>query len=755
MDDLYNNLKVYEPKVKGMSSSSSSTQNMAFVSSSNNNTSSTNEVVNIAHGVSTVSTQVNAAYSTNIDNLSDALTVNGNETIGFDKSKVEYYNCHKRGHFARECRAPRNQDNKNKESSRRSVSVETSTSIALVSCDSLGGYDWKVSNDSICSKSYLETVKFLKSQNYQLLKDLKKSELNVLSVFLYGKIEEEVYVCQPPGFEDLDFPDRVYKVEKALYGLHQALRAWYETLSTYLLDNGFQRGKLTRTYSSKGTKKKKDGIFISQDNYVKEILKKFRFTEVKTASTPIETQKPLLKDEDGEKVDVHMYRLLIGSLMYLTSSILDIMFAVCACARYQVNPKVLHLHAVKRIFRYLKGQPKLGLWYPKDSPFDLVAYMDSDYARASLDRKSTIEGQNYQWGSIVTCPSRCQEIIIIESTVRRDLQLEDTEGVDCLPNSTIFEQLALMGPKTTAWNEFSSTIASVIICLATNQKFNFSKFIFESMVRNLDNVSGKFLMYPRKPKRKDTQVPQSSDYSKNVADEAVYKELGNSLVRAATTSSSLETEQDSGGGPRCQETIGDTTARTRFKSVSKHSNDSLLARGNTLQSDEDRLKLDELMALCTTLQTRVLDLENVQDDTDKEMFDMDALNVSTAATTVTITTEEITLAQALEALKTSKPRSCCEEVLKFTSEFDKEERLAREKAKKEKEANIALIETWDDIHAKIDVDHQLAKILHAQEQEELSVEENATLFQQLLEKRRKHFSAKRAEEKRNKPPTKA
>ncbi|GJZ83877.1 ribonuclease H-like domain-containing protein [Tanacetum coccineum] len=172
MDDLYNNLKVYEPEVKGMSSSSSSTQNMAFVSPSNNNTSNTNEAVNTAHGVSIASTQVNAANSTNIDNLNDTviydieemdlrwqiamltmrarrflkntrrkLTVNDNETIGFDKSKVECYNCHKRGHFARECRAPRNQDNKNKESSRRSVPVETSTSTALVSCDGLGGYD--------------------------------------------------------------------------------------------------------------------------------------------------------------------------------------------------------------------------------------------------------------------------------------------------------------------------------------------------------------------------------------------------------------------------------------------------------------------------------------------------------------------------------------------------------------------------------------------------------------------------------------
>ncbi|GKB74251.1 putative reverse transcriptase, RNA-dependent DNA polymerase, partial [Tanacetum coccineum] len=152
---------------------------------------------------------------------------------------------------------------------------------------------------------------------YASFKDFVVYQMDVKSAFLNGKIEKEVYVCQTPGFEDPDFPDRVYKVEKSLYGLHQAPKAW--------------------------------------------------FIEVKTASTLMKTHKPLLKDEDGEEVDVHMYR-------------------------YQVNPKVSHLYAVKRIFRYLKGQPKLGIWYPKDSPFDLVAYTDSDYAGASLDRKSTIGG---------------------------------------------------------------------------------------------------------------------------------------------------------------------------------------------------------------------------------------------------------------------------------------------------------------------------------------------------------------------------
>ncbi|GKB88789.1 putative ribonuclease H-like domain-containing protein [Tanacetum coccineum] len=230
---------------------------------------------------------------------------------------------------------------------------------------------------------------------YASFKDFVVYQMDVKSAFLYGKIKEEVYVCQPPGFEDPDFPDRVYKVEKSLYGLHQAPRAWYETLSTYLLDNGFQREKIDKTLF---IKRHKGDILLVQvyvDDIIygstkKELCNAFeKFTEVKTASTPMETQKPLLKDEDGEEVDVHMYRSMIGSLMYLTSSRPDIMFAVCAWARYQVNPKVSHLHAVKRIFRYLKYQPKLGLLYPKDSPFDLVAYTDSDYARASLDTKST------------------------------------------------------------------------------------------------------------------------------------------------------------------------------------------------------------------------------------------------------------------------------------------------------------------------------------------------------------------------------
>ncbi|GJV87543.1 putative ribonuclease H-like domain-containing protein [Tanacetum coccineum] len=254
---------------------------------------------------------------------------------------------------------------------------------------------------------------------YASFKDFVVYQMDVKSAFLYGRIEEEVYICQPPGFEDPEFPNRVYKVEKALYGLHQAPRAWCETLSTYLLDNGFQRmssiGELTFFLGLQVTQKD-DGIFISQDKYVDEILKKFGFSTVKTASTPIETSKPLLKDAETKDVDVHLYRSMIGSLMYLTALRPDIMFVVCACARFQVTPKVSHLHVVKRIFRYLKGQPKLGLWYPKDSPFDLEAYTDSDYASASLDRKSTTGGCQFHGSRLISWKCKKQTIVANSTT---------------------------------------------------------------------------------------------------------------------------------------------------------------------------------------------------------------------------------------------------------------------------------------------------------------------------------------------------
>ncbi|GJT70987.1 putative ribonuclease H-like domain-containing protein [Tanacetum coccineum] len=461
------------------------------------------------------------------------------------------------------------------------------------------------------------------------------------SAFLYGKSGESVWSVAPSGLKS-NYPDRVYKVEKALYGLHQAPRAWYETLSTYLLDNRFQRDKFYgRTYI-------------------------------------------LLRITSGVEEGWHMS--MIGSLMYLTSSRLDIMFAVCTCARYQVNPKDSHLHAMKRIFGYLKGQPKLVLWYPKYSPFDLVAYTDSDYVGASLNKKSTTGeaeyvaalsfygqvlwiqnqlldyGYNFMHTKIFIDNNSINLLLLVKVNAARhnllllvkvnatrhnllllgyycwakvnaveDLQLEDDKGVDYLPNATVFEQLTLMSSKTTAWNEFSSTMASAITCLAINQKFNFRKNIFE-IKRSSKRVTGYHTnptdpyhtptiyqpspqpqkkQKPRKPKRKDTQIPQSSGPTEHVVHEVVYKELDDSLVRAVTTAFSLEAEQDS-VVQGAKKPWGLSLLQKHFENVSKTSNDPLLARGNTLQSGEDSLKLNELMELCTNLQQRVFDLETTK-----------------------------------------------------------------------------------------------------------------------------------------------
>ncbi|GKC85693.1 hypothetical protein Tco_1141410 [Tanacetum coccineum] len=460
-----------------------------------------------------------------------------------------------------------------------------------------------------------------------------------------------------------------------------------------------------------------------------------------------------------------------------------------------------------------------------------------------------------------------KKIIITESTVRRDLQWKDAKGVDCLPNATIFKELTRMSAKTTAWNEFNSTMASAIISLVTNQKFNFSKYIFESMVKNLDNV-GKFLYIqeemgegstmptdphhtptiiqpltsqpkktqkPRRPKRKDTKVPQPSGPITNVVDEAINEEMYDRLVRATTTASSLEAEQDND-----------------IYLVNVHTNEDMFGVNDL---DGDEVIVDNVDVVKTIEETRSV-VEEVTAVIEKAKLVSaveETVNVATtivsttstipvsAATTTTTTVSdvEITLAQALAELKSAKPKVdkvviqeleqgtttstvttttvattittastrpkakgiviheqdqaptltvssqqpshvkvqdkgkgkmvesepmkkmskkyllMLDEELAFKlqaeEEEEEEERLAREKAQQIEEVNIA----WDDVQAKIKADYQLAQRLQAQKQAELSNEEKARLFVQFLKQRRKHFAAKRAEKKRNRPPIRA
>ncbi|GKB14991.1 hypothetical protein Tco_0848914 [Tanacetum coccineum] len=312
---------------------------------------------------------------------------------------------------------------------------------------------------------------------------------------------------------------------------------------------------------------------------------------------------------------------MIGSSMYLTSSRPDIMFVVCACARFQVTPKVSHFHAVKRIFRYLKGQPKLGLWYPKDSPFDLEAYTDSDYAGASLDRKSTIGGCQFLRSRLISWQCK-KKTIVANSTIIDDWnglemlrmklglklfhhRIQQLSFIEALKFVDLHNMVAYLEKSTenanfdeivdflnanpiryalTMWGEGSGQPTE-----PQHTPTTASPFHVEPILTIASSSQPKKTQKHRKTKRKATEIYQSSGPTTLVADETVYEEKGDSVERAATTAASLDAEQDN---------------------------------VNTLGSGEDRIKLQELIELCTKLSERVLALENIKTAQDLEITNL-------------------------------------------------------------------------------------------------------------------------------------
>ncbi|GJR54156.1 putative ribonuclease H-like domain-containing protein [Tanacetum coccineum] len=390
-------------------------------------------------------------------------------------------------------------------------------------------------------------------------------------------------------------------------------------------------------------KQKKDGIFISQDKYVAEILRKFNYTDVKSASIIIDLDKPFTKDGDAEDVDVHLYRSMIGSLMYLTASRLDIMFAVCVCARFQVTPKTSHLTAIGILL--LVDAKKQTIVATSTTKAEYVAAANC-YGQNTIWLHSwrslqglrvfikTTKAHTKADGEImITANIDGQIKTLTEASLRRHLKLEDQDGLDILPNTEIFEQLALMGyntdsnrltfqkgtfspqwrflihtvlhclsPKKIAWEHFSSNIAIAIICLATNRKYNFSKLIFDHM-RPTKGYSGvEVALFPdmlNVPTSKSSPEPSTSP----------------SRITSSPSPSTEHSSEPSHEPSTAILTSPEPQSTQPLLDVDNHvstPHDSPLHAVHIHESEEGSMQLSELTNLVTKLTSRVAVLETIK-----------------------------------------------------------------------------------------------------------------------------------------------
>ncbi|GJV70939.1 retrovirus-related pol polyprotein from transposon TNT 1-94, partial [Tanacetum coccineum] len=611
------------------------------------------------------------------------------------------------------------------------------------------------------------------------------------------EIEEEVYVCQPPGFEDPEFPDRVYK--------------------------------------------KDDRIFISQDKYVDEILKKFGFLTVKTTSTPMETSKPLLKDAEAEDVDVHLYRSMIGSLMYLTSLRPDIMFVdkfsdfktmldygynfmntkifidnestICIVKNPVFHSKTKHIE-IRHHFIRDSNEKKLIQASHSQPLLPHRLYKNSGLL---LRQKLLI------WKVQIQALVDGKKVIVTETSVRRALQLKDVEGTECLPNAAIFAKLERMSAKTTAWNEFSSTMPQLSSVLPQTKNSTFSKPITDEaaneehvpihsndpllsgedrlklneLMELCTNLSQRVLDLENTKTSQAAEITKLKERVKKLERRNKSRTPGLKRLRKVGRTARIESSEDEGLGAQ-------EDASKQGRKIA-----DLDADAEVTLVDEAQGRIDDNLMFDT----------GVFDEQEVEVEKVVSTAEVTTASATTTTVDELTLAQTLIEIKAAKPKAITtaatttttavtrpkdrgvvvQEPIKFRTttsysqtsqlpqakdkgkakmiepektlkkkdqilvdeeiaqrlqeelqaELEEEERLARQK---EEEDNLI---SWDNTQAMMEADYELAQRLQADEQGELTIKERSKLFVELMDKRKKHFAKLRAKEIRRKPPTKS
>nr|GEU59817.1 retrovirus-related Pol polyprotein from transposon TNT 1-94 [Tanacetum cinerariifolium] len=234
-------------------------------------------------------------------------------------------------------------------------------------------------------------------------KNMMIYQMDVKTAFLNGELKEEVYVPQPKGFVDHDNPSHVYKLKKAIYGLKQGPCAWYDMLSSFLISQHFSKGAVDPTLF---TRKAGNDLLLRHlykpSKYAYEMIKRYGMLTSVSVNTPMVEKNKLDADLQGTPVDATHYHDMIGSLMHLTSSRPDLIYAVCLCARYQEKPTEKHLNAVMLIFRYLKGSINIGLWYSKDTSMSLTTYLDVDHVGCQDTRRSTSGSAQFLGDKLVT-----------------------------------------------------------------------------------------------------------------------------------------------------------------------------------------------------------------------------------------------------------------------------------------------------------------------------------------------------------------